>query len=96
MWIDRETLTELIEAISKVEEVGTVANDDCMGEEVIKLRVSIVIIKPLMMILELSMLSSSYFSSNPHLSICFTFGEVRGIIIVRAGRKSQPVVFVSY
>lgn len=50
MWIDRETLTELIEAISKVEEVGTVANDDCMGEEVIKLRVSIVIIKPLMMI----------------------------------------------
>lgn len=50
--MDRETMTELGGAVGKVEEVETDENGDCMGE-VIKMRVSIDITRPLMKILEI-------------------------------------------
>lgn len=52
MCMDRETISELGEAIGKVEEVETDANGDCMGE-VIRIRISIDITNPLMKILEI-------------------------------------------
>ncbi|KAK9190464.1 hypothetical protein WN943_019069 [Citrus x changshan-huyou] len=51
MCMDRRTISELGEAIGKVEEVETDANGDCM-REVIRIRISIDITKPLMKILE--------------------------------------------
>lgn len=50
--MDRETISKLVEVIGKVEEVKNDANGDCMGE-VIRVRVSIDVTKPLMKILEI-------------------------------------------